>query len=193
MGVLAVVLAIVQSQEKEASKKLAAENQAKLEKAQQELQAKQDDNLRKTEDLVVANEQIAKLQEELRNQITGGNSLPRVLMFASLKQHVEDKDRNVDYYIIYFDLINTGKYPLHNIKCTISDLMRYDMLKKGIMHNRDGAGSGSYDGSAQRELKTYTPTHHFDIGTITTENRYVLYTTTYTPETSIFDYNVEVQ
>jgi hypothetical protein len=192
-GIIAIGAAMAQWNEKKNEERKALISEQKADTAQKELKAIQLENLKKTNDLAEAYKQIARLQNEIKNEITGGNSTP-LLKLTTTKIITDEKSRK-NYFIIFFDMQNEGKYPLQNLKCTIYDNWGLEMLKHGVKHFRDGLSFG-FNPNTQDDVKNYRPANHFDIGTVTVGKAYPLYTTTFSPQLpnhNPFSYTVEIQ
>ena len=192
-GIIAISAAIAQWSEKKKEEVKANLSEEKADKAQKELKSLQLENLNKTNDLAKAYKEIANLQNELKNEITGGNSAP--MLNVAVTKIITDKNVNKSYFILSFDIINKGKYPLQNLKCTVYDNWGIAMQRYGVKHFRDGLSFG-ISHPTENDIKNYKVANHFDIGTITNGKTYQLYVTTISPELSnltSFGYPVEIQ
>ena len=166
----------------------------KADKSQAALMNLQKENLNKTNELADAYKQIASLQKELRNEITGGDNKPILRLTTS--SVIIDGNSREKYFILFFDILNNGDYSLQNVKATVYDNWGLPMLRLGVKHFRDGVSFGSMKPTSD-EINHFTPVHHFDnIGTIAKNNNYPLYTTTFCAKLSNLDnpgYTVEAK
>lgn len=134
------------------------------------------------ENLDGANSEIKNLQNQLKNEITGGDSKPILKIYITpLMAHDQP---NIKYSIVFFDVENHSDYSIHNLKATVSDFGGYWTLTHGIKHFRTELGSGSGLPS-QDEIRNYSPEKQFnDIGSLAKNAKHPLYTTTYSPDLS---------
>ena len=148
------------------------------------------ESLKKTNELAEAYKQIANLQTELRNEITGGDSKPILLLTAS---KIIENGSKKKYFIIFFDILNISEYSIQNVKASVNDMYGMEMLKYGVQVVREGL--------VYKELKpttndynNYNPANQFDgIGSIPKDTKYSLYTTTYSQELSKKNPNYSVK
>jgi hypothetical protein len=119
-----------------------------------------------------------------------------VNMEQNLHKAIIDNGSAERYFILYFDILNRGNYSLQSVKATIYDNWGISMLKLGVKHFRDGLSSG-ISRPAPHEIDNFNPVNHFDnIGIITKNLDYPLYTTTFCPRLSNLDnpiYVVEIK
>lgn len=135
---------------------------------------------------------IDSLQSELNSYMIGSNSSPFIRLTAIPNSH-----NGIKYFIIHFDLFNTGKYPLHFVRMNIIDGFRYEMTKNGIQDKRVGVYGFMAGGTKSKEdANTFDPEIKSDIGTIAKGNMYPVYTATFSPEvfhSNEFWYPIEVR
>lgn len=136
--------------------------------------ARAEELIKKTNDLAESSKQNAKLQEELKNQFTGGETKPIL--------HIETWNLNrKDYKIfaIYFNLKNEGKYALQDVKATIIDWSGFlftpivEMTFNGLT-SRSGPSQNKNITAANWDVNK-----NFNIGAIAAGNKNTLYIATY--------------
>jgi len=127
-------------------------------------------------------QQIGQLQNKLKNEITGGDSKPVLLL--TISKLITDNASQKKYFIIFFDILNHGNYAIQNVKASVNDMYGMDMLKYGVKIKRDGLVYRELRPDVN-DLNNYNPVNHIDeIGSISKGSKFLLYTTTYCPELS---------
>jgi len=190
-GVIFVGASIAQWSEKKEEEKRARRSEQNANKAQEELKLLQVENLEKSEELKNAYKEIAHLQKEIKNELTGAGSVPLV----KIKSSKQISSSGKDYVIVWFDVINNGKYPIKGFKGRIYDAWGLEMLKYGVKHFRDGMSVG-FTSNTEDDVKNYYPIYHFDLGTIILQKSYPLHLTTLCFDSldgNIYPYNIELQ
>jgi hypothetical protein len=193
-GLIAVATSLASWSEKKKQARESELNKLRAEKAQADIKTLQLENLNKADELLRAYKKISDLQDELKNEITGGNNKPILRLTTS--KLILDNRSGKKYFILFFDILNSGKYALQNMRATVYDNWGGPMLKFGVKHFRDGLSFGTMQPTSD-EISHYNPTHHFDnIGAVPPNNTYPLYTTTFSEELSNLDnpgYTVETK
>ncbi|HWY34453.1 MAG TPA: hypothetical protein VNX68_07385, partial [Nitrosopumilaceae archaeon] len=103
----------------------------KAEKASDEVRKLQQQTLDKTSELADAYKSISLLQEELKNQVTGGGNTPILQLtiydyFVPQELPVSEK---IHVCVMQFSIVNSGKYPLQDVKFQSRDANGEDVLK----------------------------------------------------------------
>lgn len=121
--------------------------------------------IRLQNELEKANEAIKDLQNTTIDNITGGDSRPKLVLHVqkALVPTIEIKE----LFLIKFDIQNAGKkYPLRKVHLQITDIVGYGMLKY-LKLERSGSEFRFDLQSHIVEMKTdLNIIHNFDIGTI---------------------------
>jgi len=98
--------------------------------------------------LMMANDQIRRLQNETINNITGGDNKP--IITINIAEDIE----NQKYQDVTFWVNNKGKYPIKNIELTIND--HYANVTKVNWQKRDKTNIESNVESVNPENKDYS-------------------------------------
>jgi hypothetical protein len=172
-GLITILAGFAQWSDKRKEERNAKLSEAKAEKATNELTELQKENNRKTDDLSKANAKIAELATEIKNLVTGGNSIPFLRLTTSTGFTAENPP--LRYFNIQFNLVNHGEYPLHNVVCKIADLYTYDMITEhGLISRIMGSGVSIYSPSKE-EIKAWRPESISGPITLTLNKTYPVY------------------
>jgi hypothetical protein len=146
-------------------------------------------------ELIDKNNELSALQTSTYNQITGGGGYPILKLFTT-KPLVNGSPKKT-YFLILFDVLNSGEFPLQGLKFKINDIWGRSMLKFGVKHTRNGNGAGFEGGERiKAEEISYKPFSNLEIGTISPNISYPAYTTTFSQEVESrkdFGYSVDLQ
>lgn len=88
------------------------------------------------EELLKSNEKISLLNEEIKNNVIGGDSHPIISLF--FEPYGDYRGLDTNFITAKFKIINKGKYPIKSLKVTISDYV------SGIDKIITKEGPGSY-------------------------------------------------
>jgi len=135
--------------------------------------------IQKADELAETSKENARLQKELKNQVTGGDTKP-ILQAVSSQIIIN----NLKVYSLMFNIINEGKYPLHNLRATVMDLGGVFCAPYLKMEKIGGAYSiwkpKDYD------KNDWLKNRKFDIGTLTPGNTHELYAALYSNDDKIW-------
>lgn len=138
------------------------------------LNSKSDHILGSTNELKDLYKENAVLQEELKNQITGGENKPVLL----IRTHPGSDPPLGQYYVTNFDIGNNGKYPLHNLRVTVMDFYG-PAFERVVKVKRDRMGNETVITKPDDVPVLYSNNKEFDLGTLNTGQQYPVYSSVY--------------
>lgn len=134
-----------------------------------------DKTIENTEKLTTLLEENAKLQEELKNQVTGGHSKPRLILYTANNNEI-----GLPLKLIYFDLVIEGKYPLHQVRMQIADPWgSYASPYAKMIKFAGGRGLQLLSPPNFNNQKNWDLNKNIDIGTINPKQRVLAYETVF--------------
>lgn len=131
----------------------------------------------KTSELAESYKRNANLQEDFKNQVTGGNTIPTLFVWAVLDHN---KNNPVENSIqITFIIKNSGKYVLNNVKATIADINGVIMATHYTVERNTSMATMALkkqNKSEKQVFEEWESTKNFDIGSLHVGEQFAAYT-----------------
>jgi len=132
----------------------------------------------KASELAESYKRNATLQEEFKNQITGGNTIPTLCIWATQFSSYKNDPRGSSIQI-EFIVKNTGKYPLNDVKITINDALGVIMAIKFVVERSNSIGAMTLKPQTKSSKEVYNewqPVKIIDVGSLQVGDQFEAYT-----------------